>query len=74
MNLELIESVINLIDLGAIKNEDISKNLKSAIEQTKKSVHKNDIEKIYFDFVNLAELCETLQEQCINLMGGILTK
>lgn len=50
MNLELIESVVNLIDLGAIKNEDISKNLKSAIEQTKKSVHKNDIEKIYFDF------------------------
>jgi hypothetical protein len=36
MNLEIIESVIDLIEMGAVRSEDVVKNLRSAIKDTLK--------------------------------------
>ena len=47
MNLKLIESFVELIELGAFANkEDIAKGLKSAIKATKESAELTD-EEIY---------------------------
>lgn len=69
MNLDLIESVVDLIDLGAIRSEDISKNLRSAIEQTKKSIAKKDIEKIYFEFCESSGTIRDFERSMMKFIG-----
>ena len=76
MNLKLIESFVELIELGAFANkEDIVKGLNSAIKVTKKQAELSDEEIadfLYAYCLDMGDVYEVSEEQFIKCVRAIL--